>query len=30
MFVFAIKFNTEAYFAPVSFKFHIMKLNVSK
>ena len=30
MFIFAIKFNTEFYFAPVSFKFQIMKLNISK
>jgi len=30
MFVFAIKFNTEVYFATISCKFHIMKLNVSK
>lgn len=29
MFVFAIKFNAEDYFAPISFKFHIMKFNVS-
>jgi len=30
MFIFAIKFNTEVYFAPISFKFYIAKLNISK